>query len=739
MKATRRNRSFGKIAGSCLVIGLLLGLLVLTGCGGGNSSDPPASGQIAGDWQFSMASPADGSFIGGLQGGFLLQQNSTASGSVVYSIAVPQSQGVPTICNSGTTPVKATVTGQNVSLTAVAGAQLFTLTGTLSKDGSTIMGTYTTTDGKGCGTAQSGLQWSAVLVQPLTGAVEGSFHSTGGNSRDQNFQVTGTLTQGPNIGASNATVTGTLTFQNYPCLDSASVNGQISGSSVVLHVIATSGLEVGQIGALPGSTNPGPVVFDTSSKTAGYVLHGTNGYGITTKTCPGGNTPGDQGNICFALSALNSQNPSTACTQPVLFTPAALSFPDQEVGSFPTVQTITLTNNDPSGSSLDGMTLKLVSNAGSFGGPSDFTGLPNFTEHDSCAGSPGATFNLGPQQSCSINISFSPQQSCPWLPFPPPGSSSASALGAAPTLCPFPLTASLAVNSPKSVDADTTFSAPVTGYGLSALVPSAAELDFGSEALGETSPAQTLSFTNQSQLPVEILPPLSGPCVNPDRGLLVLPRPLAPGEVNGFQVLTGLITPDGTTIDYLCDSDLTSLLPNFQISADSCSGRVLAYLESCSIEVSLVPQPATAFVPMLDYFLELDTLQCTSDVTSDCEIDSGRFPIELKANTPSPLRMSPGAGLDFGLQPKGQLSGPLSITLFNDPNDPNTGTVNFTGNLVKGDYVEIDDCGSSLAPGHTCTLTFNFKPQVTGFDPGSFTITYAVGQFQTIYLRGTGN
>jgi hypothetical protein len=257
--------------------------------------------------------------------------------------------------------------------------------------------------------------------------------------------------------------------------------------------------------------------------------------------------------------------------------------------------------------------------------------------------------------------------------------------------------------------------------------------------VGQTSPAQLLSFTNQGLAPVQILPATGVPCGDPGQ-IVTLPRPLAPGKVAGFQVLTGQITADGsTTIDYLCDSDLVSTLPNFQISADTCSGRVLAPQESCSLDVALAPQPGTSFNPAPDYFLELDTLQCTSDVTSNCEIDSGRFPVELRANIPSPLRMSPGAGLDFGNHLVGLLSDPpLTITLFNDPNDPNAGTVSFTGNLVKGDYLELDDCGSSLAPGASCTLSIRFKPQIVGFDPGTLTIGYVPGQTQTVYLRGLG-
>jgi hypothetical protein len=100
--------------------------------------------------------------------------------------------------------------------------------------------------------------------------------------------------------------------------------------------------------------------------------------------------------------------------------------------------------------------------------------------------------------------------------------------------------------------------------------------------------------------------------------------------------------------------------------------------------------------------------------------------------------MSPGAGLDFGSQSLGKSAVSKTITLFNDPSDPNPGTVNFTGNAVKGDYSETDDCGAALAPGGTCTLTITFKPKIVGFDPGTITITYAPSQIQTVYLRGSG-
>ena len=78
-------------------------------------------------------------------------------------------------------------------------------------------------------------------------------------------------------------------------------------------------------------------------------------------------------------------------------------------------------------------------------------------------------------------------------------------------------------------------------------------------------------------------------------------------------------------------------------------------------------------VSALDYFLELNTYQCTDPVnhppspSNPCELDGGRFPVELQANMPSPLRMLPAAGLDFGNVSVGKSSVPQTVTLLNDP------------------------------------------------------------------------
>ena len=807
----RANGGLPRLRGrflSCLWVPLFATVImaVLSGCGGGASGGSQQSAAVSGNWQFSMTNPAAPTGTQyGLQGGFLLQANGSVTGQGVYSISnVQDNQTV--VCNSGTATMTGTVSGQTVSLTAVAGDPsnntTFLLTGTLASNanGPTLTGdstksssTVSTPSGStACDIAQPNLSWSATSVPPLTGSITGSFHSGGGTGNssglvNQDFPVTGALTQGANIGASNATVTGTLSFvdpatglSDYPCFPggTVSVSGEISGNTVIFQLIGTDGSNAGQIGVPASEENFGgddmyPVIFDSTTN----ELHSTTGlaYVVNTKSCPA-NPPSagreDFGYICLAM------NSTTACQEPITLSPVTVTFPAQTLGASQRQrQVITLENN--TNSTLSGLTAGFTYNgdAPEFGsGYTDFNGLPSFQAQDTCvpggeilspSGTPGAQFTLAPGGSCSIAVNFTPQESCPWLPFPQSGVGQSIA-GASPEYCPLPQSALLTVNSPASADSDQAFVVPITGAGLSAIQPSTPELDFGAEeqfSPPEASLPQTLSLTNYSAYPVQILG--SVPCVDPwtlnsqgreVEALLTLPRPLSPSsEVPGLQVVVPGMAADPTTpptVTYSCDSDFATSEPSFQISSDTCTGTVLASQGSCSVQITYVPQPNapqpnSGGIPSggLDYFLELNTEQCwpagtTPSASNPCELDSGRFPVELKANGPSPLRMSPGAGLDFGGQKKGTTSVPLTITLFNDPSLTTTQAVTFVGKIqVSGSYSESDDCPVTLNPGASCTLTVIFKPGSVGFLPGNLTINYTPepsGKPQTVYLRGTG-
>jgi hypothetical protein len=474
-RRTHREASsprFREGLGHSLMFLLLTGTLMLCACGGGSSSSGttiPAT--LSGNWQFTMAAPADGSFSGGLLGGFLSQTGSAASGAANYAVSLPQSS---TPCNSGSAQVTGMMTGtlngqDQWSITAVAGTQTFTFAGTLSLDGSTIAGTYSSTagtasDGSACGTAQSGLQWSAALVPPLTGSIQGSFHSAGGAAglNEQEFLVSGALIQGATNGA-NAAVTGNLNFLNYasnksdyPCFTSAAVSGQISGDTVSLQLNGTGGT-IGLIGETTGSngaaTGLAPVFL--TSAVGGFMLSGAgpsylvaNGSGACAGSLVNISSAGDYGNLCLAL------NSTSACQQPLTLAPAALSFPSQTIGAPPAKQTITLTNN--TSALLSGLTLALTE--------TDSSGVVNFSEKDTCGanGTSAGTnpFSLGGPEAtvsyCTIAITFDP---CP-----------------APNQCTTPLkaAATLSLTSPSN---DMILTLPITGTGVSSSAVSPARFD----------------------------------------------------------------------------------------------------------------------------------------------------------------------------------------------------------------------------------------------------------------------
>src|SRR5262249_32148615 len=159
-----------------------------------------------------------------------------------------------------------------------------------------------------------------------------------------------------------------------------------------------------------------------------------------------------------------------------------------------------------------------------------------------------------------------------------------------------------------------------TGVGLSAIQPLTPELDFGSESLnGPGSAPQSVSFTNVSNTPVQILPTMNpAPCGQPGFSVF-LPRPLFPGIVPGIQVVTQVF-PHPPTVSYVCDVDPVAGKASFPIASDTCSGTLLAPLQSCMVAVRFVPQPGTTQLnSTYTFYLQLNTLQCTGAVTANCE------------------------------------------------------------------------------------------------------------------------
>jgi hypothetical protein len=242
-----------------LSVTLLLCLSVATlSCGNSNNSVSPGS-DISGNWQLTLT--RHNSTQVWTFSGFLLQSGGIVTGSFILGAGC---QGVG--------PVNGTFDGQNLQLTVSEFGQDFSLTATLpSGSASTafIGGQFSTLQGGCVGFTSTGT-WTAVRITPLLGSFHGSFVSSSGNGT---LDVTGTLTQGANIGASNATVSGTITasggqrFCSY--LSTATITGTISGETLVLNLYGPNGAQTAQIPAPPPEP-PAIVTADAASLTSSY-------------------------------------------------------------------------------------------------------------------------------------------------------------------------------------------------------------------------------------------------------------------------------------------------------------------------------------------------------------------------------------------------------------------------------------------------------------------------------------
>ena len=103
--------------------------------------------------------------------------------------------------------------------------------------------------------------------------------------------------------------------------------------------------------------------------------------------------------------------------------------------------------------------------------------------------------------------------------------------------------------------------------------------------------------------------------------------------------------------------------------------------------------------------------------------------------TPPPVATLSTTSLTFGAQLVNTRSTAQTATL------TNTGTTTLTISSIAadGDFVQKNDCGSSVPAGASCPIKVAFKPSVKGVRTGTVTITDdAANSPQTIELRGIG-
>jgi hypothetical protein len=229
------------------IILLLAVPLLLSACGDSSKKDPTSPGALSGNWQMSLQK-ANSTLAPKTQSGFLSQSGETISGSLMFT-------DIP--C-SGIGSVNGTVTGSNISFEVLPTGVTVNLTGTVGSGQSSMSGNYTILS-TGCSGSQSAPQtgtWTANLVTPLKGNIQGTLSS---KTHNTSYALTGSISQGANNGTSNAPLTGTISATGY-CFTSVNIAGAISGTSVAINLVDADGVEVGQVNgasSLDGTTVTG--------------------------------------------------------------------------------------------------------------------------------------------------------------------------------------------------------------------------------------------------------------------------------------------------------------------------------------------------------------------------------------------------------------------------------------------------------------------------------------------------
>jgi hypothetical protein len=204
-------------------------------------------------------------------------------------------------------------------------------------------------------------------------------------------------------------------------------------------------------------------------------------------------------------------------------------------------------------------------------------------------------------------------------------------------------------------------------------------IDFGTQLIGATTTAQTVTLTNNNSTALTI---------------------------NSIAVT----------------ATAPALATDFPISANTC-GASLAAGASCTVNVAFKPSVAGA---------ELGKLSFTdSDASSPQSVA-----LTGTGTANAPVAMFTPTSLNLGNQLVTTTSSPAqTITLKNSGNL----TMHIMSIAASGDFAQTNTCGATLAAAASCTISVTFTPTATGARNGSVTVTDdANGSPQIVVLTGTG-
>jgi hypothetical protein len=313
----------------------------------------------------------------------------------------------------------------------------------------------------------------------------------------------------------------------------------------------------------------------------------------------------------------------------------------------------------------------------------------------------------------------------------------------------------------------------VQATGLGPLLGhSPSSLNFGSQAVGTTSPPHILTLSNTGNAPLDISAiaasgdfGVTQSCVSPllPGAYCFVPvafSPTAQGAASGAITIsynapgsphtvslsgTGTAPPPGVSLSptYLSFGNqalATTSAPKPVTLTNS--GQSLLTINSITTSESYA-QTNNCVSPLAA------GASCTISVTFTPTVVGGQSGmLTVTDNAPGsphtvglggvgvgPVATLSATSLDFGDQPLGATSAPKLVNLRNSGN----ASLTITSIVASGAFAQTNNCPGSLAARSYCTLTFTFTPTVVGGQSGTLTIADdAAGSPHVVNLSGTG-
>jgi hypothetical protein len=166
----------------------------------------------------------------------------------------------------------------------------------------------------------------------------------------------------------------------------------------------------------------------------------------------------------------------------------------------------------------------------------------------------------------------------------------------------------------------------------------------------------------------------------------------------------------------------------YSVSSTTC-GSTLASGANCSITVSFLSPVAGTFNATLDVASNAVGSPAVVSLTGSASAAAGT--LSLQPGTPPPA----GPALNFGTVTAPSSSTPQAVVITNTGSSTMPLTLGTTGSGANI-FPETTSCGSSLAAGASCFVSFEFSPKVAGSYSAALTVNNGAGTSQGASLSG---